>query len=340
VCSSESSPADQQASPIDWPRFAERIRGNRRFLLTTHVRPDCDAVGSELGMAYILERLGKEVKIVNPFELPPNLQFIDPQGKLQDVRAEGAAEWIESADVLMVLDTTAWAQLGEMGEAIRTTGAKKMVVDHHPGGDDLGAELFKDPSAEATGRLVVEAADQLGVDLPPPVAGALFAAVATDTGWFRFASAKAGTYRLAARLVDAGAKPDQIYRDLYENDTLARIQLIGRAMARAQTELEGRLIYTWLQRDDFESTGAIPQDSEDVINLTLSVGGTRVAVILVEQQDGSVKISFRSRCDVDCRLVAEQFGGGGHKNAAGALMSGPLAEARAKVLDAARAAMP
>ena len=290
-------------------------------------------------MAYVLERLGKEVKIVNPFKLPPNLQFIDPEGKLQGLRAEGTAEWIESADVLMVLDTTAWAQLGEMGEVIRTTRAKKMVVDHHPSGDDLGAELFKDPSAEATGRLVVEAAERLGVDLPPHVAGALFAAVATDTGWFRFASAKAGTYRLAAQLVDAGARPDQIYRELYENDTLARVRLIGRAIARAQTELEGRLIYTWLVRDDFELTGAIPQDSEDVINLTLSVGGTQVAVILVEQQDGSVKISFRSRCDVDCRLVAEQFGGGGHKNAAGATLSGPLSEARAKVLDAARAAM-
>ncbi len=339
MSSSQSSPAGQQASPIDWPRFAELIRRHQRFLLTTHVRPDCDALGSELGLAHVLERLGKEVRILNPFELPPNLQFIDPEGKLQSLAAEGAAEWIESADVLIVLDTTAWAQLGEMGEVIRTTGAKKMVLDHHLSGDDLGAELFKDPGAEATGRLVMEAAEQLGVELPPHIAWALFAAVATDTGWFRFASTTPGTYRLAARLVEAGAKPDHIYRDLYENDTLARMQLIGRAMARARTELDGRLIYTWLQRDDFESTGAIPQDSEDVINLTLSVGGTRVAVILVEQQDGRVKISFRSRCDIDCRLVAEQFGGGGHKNAAGATLTGPLAEARAQVLDATRAAM-
>ncbi len=339
MSSSQSSPAGQQASPIDWPRFAELIRRHQRFLLTTHVRPDCDALGSELGLAHVLERLGKEVRILNPFELPPNLQFIDPEGKLQSLAAEGAAEWIESADVLIVLDTTAWAQLGEMGEVIRTTGAKKMVLDHHLSGDDLGAELFKDPGAEATGRLVMEAAEQLGVELPLHIAWALFAAVATDTGWFRFASTTPGTYRLAARLVEAGAKPDHIYRDLYENDTLARMQLIGRAMARARTELDGRLIYTWLQRDDFESTGAIPQDSEDVINLTLSVGGTRVAVILVEQQDGRVKISFRSRCDIDCRLVAEQFGGGGHKNAAGATLTGPLAEARAQVLDATRAAM-
>ena len=337
--SSPSPPAGQPASPIDWARFAELIRGHQRFLLTTHVRPDCDALGSELGMVYVLEQLGKQVRIVNPFELPPNLQFLDPEGRLQGLRADGAAEWIESADVLIVLDTTAWAQLGAMGEVIRTTAAKKMVLDHHPSGDDLGAELFKDPSAEATGRLVVEAAERLGVELSPHVAGPLFAALATDTGWFRFGSTTAGTYQLAARLVEAGAQPDQIYRDLYENDTLARRQLIGRAMARARTELDGRLVYTWLGRDDFEATGAIPQDSEDVINETLSVGGTRVAVILVEQQDGSVKISLRSRCDVDCRLLAEQFGGGGHKNAAGALLSGPLAVARTKVLDATRAVM-
>ena len=332
------SPAPQ-TSPIDWPRFTELIRGNRRFLLTTHVRPDCDAVGSQLGMAHLLEQLGKEVGTANPFELPPNLQFIDPEGKLQSCRADGAARWIESADVLMVLDTTAWAQLGEMGEVIRATRAKKMVLDHHLSGDDLGAELFKDPRAEATGRLVAEAAEQLGLELSPRIATALFAAVATDTGWFRFSSTTADTYRLAARLVEAGAQPDQIYRGLYENDTLARMQLIGRAMARARTERDGRLIYTWLARDDFQSTGANPQDSEDVINETLSVGGTRVAVILVEQEDGAVKLSFRSRCHVDCRRVAEQFGGGGHKNAAGAVIAGPLEAARAKVLDATRAAM-
>ena len=115
-------------------------------------------------------------------------------------------EWIESIDVLMVLDTAAWAQLGDMCEVIRTTKATKMVLDHHLSSDDLGAELFKDTAAEATGRLVIEAAEQLGVEITPEVARALFAAVATDTGWFRFASTSAGTYQLAAQLTAAGAQ--------------------------------------------------------------------------------------------------------------------------------------
>jgi len=337
--SPHASPAGPPASPIDWPRFVELIRANRRFALTSHVRPDCDAVGSELGMAFLLERLDKEAKIINAFEVPPNLRFIDPEGKLERLGSDGTREWLESIDVLMVLDTTAWAQLGDMGDVVRTTRATKMVLDHHPSGDDLGAELFKDPSAEATGRLVVEAAEHLDVPIVPQVAQALFAALATDTGWFRFNSTSAKTYELAARLTAAGANPARIYKDLYENETLARLQLVGQAMGRARTELDGRLIHTWLARDDFEAVGAIPQDSEDVINLTLAVGGTEVAVILVEQPGGGFKISFRSRSDVDCRLVAEQFGGGGHRNASGALVTEPFAVAQSMVLDAVRAAM-
>jgi phosphoesterase RecJ-like protein len=330
---------DDRRTAVNWPRFVELIDGHRRFLLTSHIRPDCDALGSELGMAAILERLGKQVKIVNAASVPPNLRFIDPQRKLSSLETDGAAQWIETADLLMVLDTTAWAQLGKMGDVLRDTKAKKLVLDHHVSEDDLGAELFKDPEAEATARLVVEAARELGVEISREVAGPLFAALATDTGWFRFPSVSAKTFRLAAQLVEAGARPNEIYRNLYENDTLGRLLLIGLAMSRARTEREGRLVHTWIQREDFEATGAIPQDTEDVINMTLSVGGTQVAVILVEQPGGGCKVSFRSRGDFDCRLVAEQFGGGGHKNAAGAFLREPLATAQAGVLDAVRAAM-
>ncbi len=323
----------------NWPRFVELVRGHRRFLLTSHVRPDCDALGSELAMAAILEQLGKEVLVVNPFALPRNFQFLDPQRKLKQLETDVSPDQLDSCEVLIVLDTTAWAQLGAMGEVIRTTKAKKLVIDHHVSEDDLGAELLKDTKAEATGRLVIEAADQLGVQISPEIARAAFVALATDTGWFRFASTTSQTLRLAARLVDAGAVPAQLYQQLYEDDTLARLQLVGRTMARTRTELEGRLIHTWIGRADFEATGAVPHDSEDVINMTLSVGGTEVAVILVEQATGGFKVSFRSRCDLDCSRVAEQFGGGGHKAAAGAFLDEPLESAQQKVLDAVRAEM-
>jgi phosphoesterase RecJ-like protein len=325
---------------INWPRFSELIRSHDRFLLTSHVRPDCDALGSELGMAGVLEALGKDVIIVNAQQTPPNLEFIDPGRKLKALGVDVQPFDLEGIEVLLILDTSAWAQLGTMAEVVRQTQAHKAVLDHHVGEDDLGAELFKNPQAEATGRLVVEAAHHLGVKLTPEMARPLFAALATDTGWFRFASTSDVTMRCAAELIEAGAVPSEIYAALYEQDTLPRLQLRGRILARTKTELGGRLAHTAALREDFEETGALPSDTEDVINLTLAVAGTEVAVILVEQPGGGFKLSFRSRTPkVNCNELASLFGGGGHKAAAGAFSSAPFEQAQAQVLDAVRKAM-
>jgi phosphoesterase RecJ-like protein len=326
--------------PVNWPQFVEIVRSHQRFLLTSHIRPDCDALGSELGMAMILESLGKQVRIVNGQPTPPNLQFIDSQRRIKALGVDIQAGDVTDAEVFMVLDTSAWAQLGPMGEVLRASKAVKLTLDHHVGEDDLGTLWFKDTSAEAAGRLVIEAAEQLGVKLTSEMSRVLFAAISTDTGWFRFNSTTGDTMRFAGKLVDAGAVPSEIYSDLYERDTLARLQLRGRILARAQTELEGRLAYTSVHREDFDATGALPSDTEDVINLTLSIGGTQVAVIFVEQATGGFKLSFRSRLpSVDCNQLAKQFGGGGHKAAAGAFINEPFDTAQAKVLDAVRAAM-
>lgn len=324
---------------IDWPRFVELVRSHKSFLLTSHIRPDSDALGSELGMAGVLEALGKEVWIVNAQKTPPNLQFIDPQFKLKALGVDVQLADLERFEVLMVLDTSAWAQLGDMALVVRSTRARKLVLDHHLSEDDLGAEPFKDTSSEATGRLVLEAARQLGVAITPAMARPLFCAIATDTGWFRFASTTGDTYRAAGQLVDAGARPNELYKHLYEQDSLARLQLIGRTLGRAQAELQGRLIHTAVFQADFQQTGALASDTEDVVNMTLAVGGTEAAVILVEQPNGKFKVSFRSRSQVDCSKLAEKFGGGGHKAAAGAMVDGPYEAGRDRVLDAVRAAM-
>jgi bifunctional oligoribonuclease and PAP phosphatase NrnA len=324
---------------IDWPRFVETIHQHQRFLLTSHIRPDCDALGSELGMAGVLEALGKEVRIVNGQTTPPNLAWIDPRRKIEAIGVDVQPADLTDIDLLMVLDTSAWQQLGPMGDVLRATTAQKIVLDHHVSSDDLGAEAFKNTSAEATGRLVVEAAGHLGVELSPDIATPLFAAIATDTGWFRFASTSGDTFRFGGQLVDAGVRPAEIYKSLYEQDSLPRLQLIGRTLARTQAELDGRLVHTAILQEDFRSTGALPSDSEDIINMTLGVAGTEVAVIFVEQTTGKFKVSFRSRSAVDCSRLAETFAGGGHKAAAGASVDGPLDAACSCVLDAVRAAM-
>jgi phosphoesterase RecJ-like protein len=188
--------------------------------------------------------------------------------------------------------------------------------------------------------LILEFAEHLGVQLSSEFCNPVFAALATDTGWFRFGSTTAYTYRCAATLVKHGAEPATIYGNLYEQETLARIQLRGRILARTVGELGGKLVHTYCKQSDFAETGAHAADTEDVINLTLAVAGTQAAVIFVELKDGAYKVSFRSRTpQVDCSKLAGLFSGGGHKAAAGATIHAPFEQVQQQVLDAVRMAM-
>lgn len=316
---------------VNWKAFVDQIAHYESFVLVSHIRPDCDALGSELGMAAVLRAVGKKVRIINAHRTPPSLQFLDPAGNIEVLGDDVEQEDI-TTDCIMILDTSAWAQLGDMGDFIRTSRADKMVLDHHIGEDDLGANMFKDYQAEATGHLVVQAADALNVPLARSFSVQLFAAIATDTGWFRFGSVTSETYRVIARLIDAGVVPSEVYGDLYERDTLGRLRLRGTIISRTETELEGTLVHTYVEKSDFEATGALPSDTEDAINLTLAVQGTQAAVIFVGQVRGGFKLSFRSRCSLDCNEIAQQFGGGGHKAASGAFLEGTLDDVKGRVL--------
>ena len=323
---------------VNWKAFVDQIGHYESFVLVSHIRPDCDALGSELGMAEVLRAVGKQVRIINAHRTPPPLKFLDPAERIEVLGDDVEPEDV-SADCIMVLDTSAWAQLGDMGDVIRASRADKMVLDHHVGEDDLGATMYKDYQAEATGQLVVQAADALNVPLNRTMGVPIFAAIATDTGWFRFASVTPATFRAIARLVDVGVVPAEIYADLYERDTLGRLKLRGLILSRTEAELDGALMHTYVVKEDFAATGALPSDTEDAINLTLGVQGAQAAVLLIEQLRGGFKISFRSRCGMDCNDVAQQFGGGGHKAAAGAFQEGPLEEVRERVVSAVREAV-
>jgi phosphoesterase RecJ-like protein len=240
-------------------------------------------------------------------------------------------------DVHIIVDTSSWTQLQDVGRAFKKTAARRVVIDHHASGDDLGALEFKDVMAEATGSLILQMADALDLAIPPSVAMPLFCAIATDTGWFRFSSTSESTMRVAARLIDLGAQPDLIYRQLYEQYSLGRIRLAGCVLSRVTLDCDGRLAYTWVEFADFDRAGARPVDSEDLVNECLKIAGTECAFIAVEQPNKMIKISFRSRMGLDVATLAKQFGGGGHKQASGATLTGPLSEATQRVLNAFRA---
>lgn len=320
----------------DWSRFVEIVRDSRRVVLTAHLRPDGDCIGSEIAMALILETLGKEVLIVNPHRTPPPLKAIDQTARirpLEDITTADRA-WIDSADLLIILDTRSWQQLGNMENIIRNFSGKKVIVDHHEFGQEIAHEEFIETTAEATGRLVFEAAAALKVPLTREIAEAICAAIATDTGWFRFAAVNAETFRIIASLIDVGVNMAERYRVLYEQESLGRMFLIGRTLAKLEAHLGGRLMVAAITLDDLRISGALPSDTEDIVNHTLRVRGSDVAVIFVEQRDGSHKVSFRSRCQIDCSQLAKRFGGGGHRAASGALLKMNLPEARKAVIAA------
>ncbi|MFM8282111.1 MAG: DHH family phosphoesterase [Planctomycetaceae bacterium] len=323
---------------LDWGAVLDVIHAAGTVVLTSHVRPDCDALGSELGMLGILEAIGKSVRIVNAQATPAGLRWIDPRGRIESLAGGVDPAALAATDLFIVLDTSAWAQLGAMGEVIRAHRDRVLVVDHHVSEDDLSDRWFKDPTAEATARIVVEIGMRLKVPLTEPIATPLYAGLSTDTGGFRFPSTSAETFRIAARLVEAGASPPMVYRELFEQDSIGRLHLVGRTLAGAAVSHDGRVITSVVRLADLREAGAQPSDTEDLVNLTLAVKGTALAVILIEQPDGRVKVSFRSRSHVDASTLAATFGGGGHRAAAGTILAGPFDDAFAKVAAAVDAA--
>lgn len=316
---------------LDWAGLLDLLESRERFVLTSHVRPDCDALGSELGLAGILEARGKHVRIVNAQATPASLAWIDPTNRIESLAKGVKAADLADRDLLIVLDTSAWAQLGAMADVAKGMRDRVLVVDHHVSQDDICDLWFKDTSAEATARIVYEIGLRLRVPFTEAIATPIYAGLSTDTGGFRFPSVSGESFRIAARLVDAGASPTVIYRELFEQDSLSRLHLVGRTLAGATTAHEGRVIYSQVRQQDIKAVSASPADTEDLINLTLAVKGTEVAAILIEQPDGRIKVSFRSRGPVDCSALAGRFGGGGHKAAAGTIIEGPFDAAQERI---------
>lgn len=322
--------------PVDWSPLVEFVRRHDRPLLMTHIRPDADGLGSQLALHDALTAMGKRPRVAIASKLPPRYEFLDP-GRLvvEDFRG---GEAFKDCDSVLVLDTGTWNQLGEFAEFLRTSPLPRAVVDHHRTQDDLGGLQLVDITAEATGRLAHELIRALGLPTSRAAAGHLFMALATDTGWFRHPSTTPATFALAGELVAAGADPTALYERLYEHAPLARLKLTGVALERLTVVAGGRVGYTEIRMADYAATGAVPGDTEDLVDYPRGVANVEVALVFIEQPGGGTKVSFRSR-DLDVSKVAEHFGGGGHKLASGARLTAGLDAARDAVLAAVVSAL-
>ncbi|MGL5098080.1 MAG: DHH family phosphoesterase [Planctomycetia bacterium] len=315
-----------------WSELFTLLAPARHVLLVSHVRPDGDALGSEIAFAELLTQLGKTSTIYNPSSTPSRYAFLDDDPPRLLGQVDGQGEPPRAPDALVILDTGSRSQLAGLVGYIDGLTCPKAVVDHHVTQDDLGALRLVDVTAPACGMMVLRAFDAFKVPLTPRAAQALFVAVAMDTGWMRHPSTNPAVFEAMARFTAAGAKPNEVYRRLYETNSKQRLKLLGRMLGNLQLHAEGRISTATVTLAEIAAAEAHPMDTEDFIDPLTSIVGVEAALLFIEQKGGGTKVSARSRGGLDCSALTSLYGGGGHKAAAGAQTTMSIIEAPAVVI--------
>jgi phosphoesterase RecJ-like protein len=325
------------STPPERVRAAEEVAAvlvpGRRVALTTHVNADGDGVGSEVALWHLLTARGVRAAIANPTPIPDRFHFLVPKGA---DHSERAAREIAAADVVVVLDISDTSRLGDLARAI-THSQAVACIDHHVSGGSLprGPRLVA-PEAAATAELVFDLANALGWPVSAEAARALYVGILTDTGAFRFANTTPRALRVAGALLERGVDPESIYESVYASAPEGRVRLTAEVLETLVVERDRGLAWVTVPPDALQRHGATADDLDGIVEYPRSIAGVRLALLFRQLANGRVKVSFRSLGDVDVAQLAERFGGGGHRKAAGASLDGTLAEAQGRVLAAAR----
>jgi phosphoesterase RecJ-like protein len=321
----------------DWPQIQNEIDRHRRFVITTHMNPDGDGLGAELGLSAYLESLGKDVRIINPDGLPARYRFLNQEAKYESYDPAEHESYIATCDVVIVLDISRWERLDTLGERLRQRSGLTICIDHHPFESNGMANLYGvDLGAAATGQLVYEMVRDRGRPLDRRMALGFYISILTDTGSFRFSNSDPRAHRAAAELLSFALDPNEIYEQVYGNSSLPRLKLMGKALSELRTEESGRLLFLVLPQTWLKETGAVPADTEGFVDIARTATGCESVALFLEREDGRVKLSLRSRGRMNVNRVAAQFGGGGHLLASGGTHPGPLSRAVEEVTHALR----
>ena len=315
----------------------ELINKSSSVLITTHTKGDGDAVGCCVAMSETLSTLGKktQVLLLSPLSAWYAFLFDKPVSVLgKDLSKDQLAQ--SKLDLILLLDTNSRSQLPGFEEYLKQANIPVLVIDHHATSDGLGDVEIVDSTASAACSVVLDLFRFAHWPITPKIAQALFAGIATDTGWFHFSNTTSRCLRDCADLIDAGANPADIYRLIYQTFTPQRFKLMTVMQNTLELHFDGRYASQFLTLQDFKTTGAKYEDTENLIDQCQRIGYVVVAALFVELKDGRIRCSLRSRGAVDVCKIARQFDGGGHTSAAGAYLPGPLDNAKKLILDAVK----
>jgi len=319
-------------------RIRDELAAAHRVVLTTHMNADGDGAGSEVALGSWLLRSGRQPVIVNPTPFPELYTFlldgleISALSPAASAETSDAAAAVRAADLVVVLDTAEAPRLGQVMPLIESH--RILTIDHHPPVTPALGELsVRDASAAATGELVFDLMAGAGAEPTIEEARALYAAIVTDTGSFRFSNTSSRVHEITARLIERGVDPEGMYGRLYGGYTPARLALLQRALAALEVHDELPVAWIRLTDADMKETGADREDVDGIVEYARRLRGVEVAVLLRELPEGKTKVSLRTSGSTDVAAAARELGGGGHVKAAGALIDAPIDEAVARVLE-------
>ncbi|MDZ7374754.1 MAG: bifunctional oligoribonuclease/PAP phosphatase NrnA [candidate division KSB1 bacterium] len=320
-----------------WQQAIDLIHSSRHAILTSHVNLDGDAVGSEIAMAELLSQLGKRVHILNDSSLPPLYLFLDAHGRAEKYQEAFHRHLIEDADLVVVLDISDWARLGEVGTVLRQVPARRLCVDHHIVTDQIADVMLVDEGASCTGELLFDLAKRMQAPIRGQLAAALYTCVLTDTGSFRFTNTTPKAHRMAAELLENGVPFLDIYERVYEQNSPARLCLLAEAIKDLHFENGGKIAWFRVTQKMLRRCQASYWETENLPEMPRTIQGVEVTIMFTETPDGNVKMSLRSKGRVVVHHLASKFGGGGHPYAAGARLQGKMEQVVPMVLSEAKA---
>jgi len=304
------------------------INNNQEFILTSHVNPDGDSIGSEIALQLYLKSLGKNAGILNYSPTPDNYTFLDKERVIEQFDEEKHKAKILEADVIFILDTNEYQRVRTLAPYIQASKAKKILIDHHLGfNPEQFDEYIVDTDSPATGEMLyrffkeIEASEGGKKVITRDMALALYTAIMTDTGSFKFNRTDEETHTIIADLLTYGLNPYDIYSEVYNNATLGRLHLLGRFLNNITLMYDGKLAYSVLLQKDFEETATDEYAIEGFSSHLMSLEKAELGIVMTQTKRG-VKLSFRSKDKVFSNELAKEFDGGGHKNASGAFVPG------------------
>lgn len=309
------------------------VARHQRFLLTTHLNPDGDAIGSEVAFARWLRAMGKTVRILNDSVTPTAFLFLTEEDPIEVYEPALAEQRFSEADALVVLDTSNRQRIGRLATVIDRHAIAVAVVDHHVShANGFGQVNLIEPEVAATGELVYDLMRESDCPIDRITAEALYVALMTDTGGFRYSNTDSHAHHMAAELLGLGLDPQVIYAKVHSNAPAGRLRFFGEVLARLEMLGDGKLAVLEASPEQFQRHGLVGADTEGLVDLPRSIAGVEAVALFSEVEPGKVKVSLRSTGRIAIDQVVTRLGGGGHPHAAGVLLRATREQARAKVL--------